>query len=119
MIVMKFGGTSLGNSKCIKNVAEIIQNYQEKEPLVVVSAVTKVTDLLIKLAQEISNGKEGKTLEQIKTTHLDIINELKLPAALLNNDFEKLALLCKENHKKVLTLLFLDQMQSYGEKFSS
>ena len=50
MIVMKFGGTSVGNAERIRNVADIVKSYIKRKPIVVVSAVTKITDSLIKLA---------------------------------------------------------------------
>jgi len=43
MIIMKFGGTSVGNAESIRNVTDIIKSYIKKKPLVVVSAVTKIT----------------------------------------------------------------------------
>lgn len=49
MIVMKFGGTSVGDAKCICNAAEIVaQTVQERGPVVlVVSAMSGVTNALV------------------------------------------------------------------------
>ena len=52
MIVMKFGGTSVGNAGRIRKTAEIIKSKLDEKPVVVVSAVTKITDALIELANE-------------------------------------------------------------------
>ena len=52
LIVAKFGGTSVGNGGRIKKAAEsIAKEYKKgKQVVVVVSAVNKTTDDLIKLA---------------------------------------------------------------------
>src|SRR6201982_1750524 len=55
LIVQKYGGTSVGNPERIKNVAARVAKYPAKgeEVVVVVSAMSGVTDNLIKLAKEI------------------------------------------------------------------
>jgi aspartate kinase len=48
LLVMKFGGTSMGNAERMRVAAEIIRNECTKRPVcVVVSAMSKVTDLLL------------------------------------------------------------------------
>jgi aspartate kinase len=46
MIVMKFGGSSVANAERIRAIAEIVGARVERRPLVVVSALGGVTDLL-------------------------------------------------------------------------
>jgi aspartokinase/homoserine dehydrogenase 1 len=47
MKVLKFGGTSVANAQNIKLVLDIVQNQAKQDQLiVVVSALSKVTDLL-------------------------------------------------------------------------
>ena len=55
LIVQKFGGTSVANTERIKNVAARVSQYREKgdQVVVVVSAMSGVTDNLIKMAKEI------------------------------------------------------------------
>ncbi len=55
LIVQKFGGTSVGNPDRIKNVAARVAKYRSQgdQVVVVVSAMSGVTDHLIKLAKEI------------------------------------------------------------------
>src|ERR1043165_4875774 len=55
LIVQKYGGTSVANSERIKNVASRVTKYraQGDQIVVVVSAMSGVTDNLIKLAKEI------------------------------------------------------------------
>ena len=47
MIVMKFGGTSVEDAKAIDRVASIVQGRLAQKPVVVVSAMAKVTDTLL------------------------------------------------------------------------
>jgi aspartate kinase len=55
LIVQKYGGTSVGNTDRIKNVAKRVAEYRRRgdKVVVVVSAMSGVTDNLIKLAREI------------------------------------------------------------------
>src|SRR5438445_4091756 len=55
LIVQKYGGTSVANTERIKNVAARVAKYRGKgdQIVVVVSAMSGVTDNLIKLAKEI------------------------------------------------------------------
>ena len=47
MMVFKFGGASVKDAAGFRNVAEIIRNYKEEDPLVVVvSATGKTTNAL-------------------------------------------------------------------------
>ena len=58
IVVLKFGGTSVGTIKKIKKVAEIISDYKKKnyKVIVVSSAMSGVTNELIKKSKEISNN---------------------------------------------------------------
>ena len=55
LIVQKYGGTSVGNTERIKNVARRVADYHSRgdQVVVVVSAMSGVTDNLIKLAKDI------------------------------------------------------------------
>ena len=57
IVVLKFGGTSIGTIKKIKKVAEIIADYKKKnyKVIVVSSAMSGVTNELIKKSFEISD----------------------------------------------------------------
>src|SRR5437762_6575788 len=44
MIVMKFGGTSVQDAKAIERAAAIVKGRAAQKPVVVVSAMAKVTD---------------------------------------------------------------------------
>jgi aspartate kinase len=56
LIVQKYGGTSVANTERIKNVAARVAQYRERgnRLVVVVSAMSGVTDGLIRLAKEIT-----------------------------------------------------------------
>ena len=58
IVVLKFGGTSVGTTKKIKKVAEIIANYKKKnyKVIVVSSAMGGVTNELIKKSSDISKN---------------------------------------------------------------
>ena len=50
MIVMKFGGTSVANFEAITRTIFIIGGKLDQKPVVVVSALSKVTDLLYRIS---------------------------------------------------------------------
>ena len=58
IVVLKFGGTSVGSTKKIKKIAEIIANYKKKnfKVIVISSAMSGVTNELIKKSFEISQN---------------------------------------------------------------
>ena len=58
IVVLKFGGTSVGTTKKIKKIAEIIADYKKKNYKVIVisSAMSGVTNELIKKSCEISDN---------------------------------------------------------------
>ena len=49
---MKFGGTSVADSTAISRTIEIIRKKLTERPIVVVSALSKVTDLLYKISDK-------------------------------------------------------------------
>jgi len=76
MIVMKFGGTSVGSAEAMKRTISIIRGRLSERPLVVVSAMAKVTDMLYSIA-DTPFGKERENLiSDLKQRHLDVISEL-------------------------------------------
>lgn len=54
LIVVKFGGTSIGNGKRIRKAANaVVKEYMSgKKVVVVVSAINKTTDELIKIVED-------------------------------------------------------------------
>uniref|UniRef100_UPI004048A717 bifunctional aspartate kinase/homoserine dehydrogenase I n=1 Tax=Flavobacterium sp. TaxID=239 RepID=UPI004048A717 len=79
MIVLKFGGTSVANAQNIKLAIQIIENKVKNNKLVVVvSALSGVTDLLLKTSHEAASKDESykTTLEEIKQKHVETISNL-------------------------------------------
>jgi len=70
LIVQKYGGTSVGNPERIKNVAARVAKYREKgdQVVVVVSAMSGVTDNLIKLAREIMPLPSEREMDMLLAT---------------------------------------------------
>ena len=58
IVVLKFGGTSVGTTNKIKNVANIIHDYIKRKYRVIVvsSAMSGVTNLLVSKSKEISDN---------------------------------------------------------------
>ena len=79
MKVLKFGGTSVANAENIKLVLDIIINKSKEDKLVVVvSALSKVTDLLqLASIKAASNDESFKDIvAEIEKKHLDTLKEL-------------------------------------------
>ena len=75
MKVLKFGGTSVANSESISKVISILNNNQDDNILVVVSALGGVTNLLQECLTLKGKSTE-KVLKNIEGRHLEIINNL-------------------------------------------
>ena len=57
IIVLKFGGTSVGSIQRIKEVAKIIKSYSKKYKVIVLSsAMSGTTNKLINMSKEISKN---------------------------------------------------------------
>ena len=79
MKVLKFGGTSVANAQNIKLVLEIINQKSKQDQLVVVvSALSKVTDLLQLAAAKAAANDESfrEIVAEIEKKHLDTLKEL-------------------------------------------
>ncbi len=79
MIVMKFGGTSVANCEAITRMVSIVGSKLEERPVVVVSALSKVTDSLYRIcdfAQAQNEAGAMECLEQLRNRHLSLAREL-------------------------------------------
>lgn len=63
MIVMKFGGTSVESAEAIERVARIVASRQKYGPVVVISAMAKVTDQLVAVGDKAASGDSAGALE--------------------------------------------------------
>jgi aspartate kinase len=129
MIVMKFGGTSVEDAKAIDRVACIVQRRMEKSPVVVVSAMAKVTDTLLKMAKAAGSGERKTALKlcrSLQERHYNTASEL-LGTALFTEfhseigaDFESLdELLRGISAVGEITPRTTDHVASFGEMLSS
>lgn len=79
MIVMKFGGTSVGSVDAINRLVTIVKGRLEKKPVIVVSAFCKVTDTLYKICKcsEFGNKEAAyEYIESLRTRHEEAIENL-------------------------------------------
>jgi aspartokinase/homoserine dehydrogenase 1 len=67
-LVMKFGGTSVGSSEGMAQVVDIISQMRTdwSQVMIVISALSGVTDLLLKCSQQAVSGKDGAINEAAK-----------------------------------------------------
>ena len=73
MIVMKFGGTSVESRDAITRVTSIVQKYEHRRPIVVVSAMGKTTNKLLEAAHEAAAGRRDQALtivDELRGHHL-------------------------------------------------
>lgn len=80
MLVLKFGGTSVGSSQAIRSLISIVQNTEHsgRVRLVVVSAFSKVTDTLIDMAKRAEAGDQTYTtmVAALKARHIETVAAL-------------------------------------------
>ncbi|HTT18833.1 MAG TPA: lysine-sensitive aspartokinase 3 [Candidatus Sulfotelmatobacter sp.] len=128
-IIMKFGGTSVGDAKAIERVVSIVRDRLPQNPAVVVSAMARVTDQLLKIARVAGDGdrKTALTLaRELRERHYNTAGEL-LGTALftefhsdLGTEFEELEELVRGiSAVGELTPRSTDAVASYGEILSS
>jgi aspartate kinase len=131
LVVMKFGGTSVEDPAAINRTAAIVAGRvaQGKSPVVVVSAMAKVTDQLLRAAAAASTGDRTGALaisSRLRARHRDAAAELvnnSAAAALLTLIDERFDLL-DEILRGLAAILELtprisDLIVSYGERISS
>lgn len=70
LIVQKYGGTSVGNTERIKNVARRVAEYRAKGDrlVIVVSAMSGVTDGLIKMAKDLMPLPSEREMDMLLAT---------------------------------------------------
>jgi aspartate kinase len=64
---MKFGGTSVEDAAAIERASEIVRGRLSQKPVVVVSAMAKVTDQLVAMGQAAGSGDSGAALALSRT----------------------------------------------------
>ncbi len=132
LVVMKFGGTSVEDPAAIGRTAAIVKGRitQGKSPVVVVSAMAKVTDQLLRAAEAASLGDRTGALaisSRLRSRHRDTAAELVKKTEdsaaiidLIDQEFDSL----DEILRGVAAILELtprisDLIVSFGERISS
>ena len=127
-VVHKFGGTSLANADCFRQVAAIIAERPEAERLIVVSAMSGVTDELVR-AVHVAGTRDfayREIIEAVGIRYRNTITELVSPAsaARLNESLDR-DLAEVEEVLHVTTVLHgysrngLELVSGYGEVWSA
>lgn len=122
MIIAKFGGTSVSSKERVLNLCDIVQSELKRQPVVVVSALSGVTDLLLSLPR-LPKSKLGKTIREIRNLHEDLVSQLWLDEKtkqevmqFIDFQLEEVAQLTFEANP---TKESLDELVSFGEIMSS
>jgi len=129
MKVLKFGGTSVGSVSSIQTLLDILkgENQAEGKPVVVLSAMSGITNLLIAMAEGAAAGNEFTAqLAELEKRHFDVVKAL-LDIQNQNPAYTRLKIhfnQLEELLQGVLTLRELtaktrDQIVSYGERCST
>jgi aspartate kinase len=131
IVVMKFGGTSVESPSAISRTAEIVEGRRARgmAPVVVVSAMAKVTDQLLAAAAAAERGDKTGALaisSRLRNRHLDAVSALLSGAAAgtvhawMEEQFQALDdLLRGLAAVQELTPRTTDLVASYGERLSS
>lgn len=129
MQVLKFGGSSVATPEAITKVIAIVkQRVQTNPAIVVVSAMSGVTDQLILLAQTTAQGNEAyqTIIQSIAEKHEDAVRAL-LPIthhastlSIVNQLIQEIETNCERLFiLRELTMRMQDRLISYGEILSS
>ncbi len=130
MIVMKFGGTSVGDARAMQRVIEIVKKEQLRSPVVVLSAISGATNALLKAAHFAQQGELDESvqvLNQLLERHVTIAENLidhrptvQQLILTFKHRIEELRNLCSGIAiLGELTNRSLDVIASTGEQFSS
>ncbi|MBO0911547.1 MAG: lysine-sensitive aspartokinase 3 [Acidobacteria bacterium] len=126
---MKFGGTSVGDAKAIERAVSIVEARLARRPVVVVSAMARVTDQLLEMARAAGAGdrKTALTLaRELRERHYTTAGELVGTALFtrfhgdLGTEFEALEELLRGiSAVGELTPRTTDHVASFGEALST
>ncbi|GAB2271150.1 Bifunctional aspartokinase/homoserine dehydrogenase 1, chloroplastic [Dionaea muscipula] len=126
--VHKFGGTCMGNSERINNVADIIVSDNSERKLAVVSAMSKVTDMMYDLIQKAQSRDDSYVsaldvvLEKHRLTATDLLDGDELLSFLsrLHHDISNLKAMLRAIYiAGHATESFTDFVVGHGELWSA
>jgi aspartate kinase len=78
MIVMKFDAASISSHDRLRGVAQLVQQHKSRKPVVVTSALPKVTDLLLEAA-DLAGSRQSEyedCMQNVKTLHEELAQDL-------------------------------------------
>jgi aspartate kinase len=129
VVVMKFGGTSVEDSAAIQRLIGIVKSRLRAQPVVVVSALAKVTDQLLEAGNAASSGHLGSalaTVRNIYVRHEELADSLLSASAYgsldreLRSEFQALESLMQDLElSRHFDRKAQDRLLSFGECFSS
>lgn len=121
-IILKFGGTSVASRDSILTIVEIVKQQLETRPILVVSAVSGITESLLSLKTATSE-EQDLIINSIRNTHLklveDLFSEFITRARVMEYIEAQLKAIRSVVSKKGLTNADLDELVSFGEIISS
>ena len=129
MKILKFGGTSVGSVESIQTLLNILRDEAggNDKPVVILSAMSGVTNLLIAMAEDAAKGNEFTAqLAELERRHFDVVKSL-LAVQYQNPAFTRLKIHFNQLEdllQGILTLRELtpktrDLVLSYGERCST
>ncbi|MHA1631718.1 MAG: aspartate kinase [Candidatus Freyarchaeota archaeon] len=126
-VVMKFGGSCLRNSESFRRVSDIVKEYSGHQIVLVPSALSGVTDQLIKAADKASRREDVKPgVDEILRKHLKVAGEAIRDGDIMRNVMESVERLCEnlrgalgKVEREGLKQSILAFIEGFGEKFSS
>ena len=117
MRVMKFGGTSVGDPARIANLCDIVGRSLERKPVVVVSAASKVTDMLLTAARKAADGTADSSA--IESRVKSLLAAFEIDAAVIEPELDGLRrVLAGVARKRAASAEDTDLVASYGERIS-
>jgi aspartate kinase len=125
MIICKFGGTSVADGPAITRLIDIVRARVPERPVIVVSALARVTDTLLNLARRAGVADEAELEAGVSTLlerHGQVARELPGGAAALDAISADAAALRRELgcvRHRVATPAELDAIAGRGELWSS
>ena len=121
-IVMKFGGTSVATLPRWQNIRELVASRRAEgaRVLVVVSALTGITDALKQMCAQEDKGKRIEAAKAIAQRHYDLLDHMQLavPDA-LGARLSELAQLAEQGPAVLGELAWSALVQAHGELMSS
>jgi aspartate kinase len=133
-VVMKFGGTSIDSPQKLVNLANLIVNYKQKgkdnQIVAVVSAVRRITDDILTLANSIKQGETvsvGDFVTKTREIHLTIIENSIIDRELRRESQNVIIKTLNELHDVLSGIVILsevtpkslDYLLSFGERLST